>query len=135
MGRGRPRKPSAIRDLEGNRSRTAIPPDMPLSGFPECPDYLQGKAREHFNFVSAELTAIGVTKRLDSEALAMVADLWRHYWQCSDDGDVDGLCKLAAKWSALAGKFGLTPADRAKIMSTQAEKTDEIEDRYFKVTG
>jgi phage terminase small subunit len=135
MGRGRPRKPSAIRDLEGNRSRTAIPPDMPLSGFPECPERLQGSAREHFNFVSAELSAIGVTKRIDTDALAILADLWRHYWQCSSEGDVDGLCKVVAKWSALAGKFGLTPADRAKIMSGHEEKTDEIEDRYFKVTG
>lgn len=135
MGRGRPRKPSAIRELEGNRSRTAIPPDLPLQGVPECPPQLQGRAKTHFNFVAAELSSIGVTKRLDTEALAVLADLWRHYWQCSDEGDVDGLCKVVAKWSALAGKFGLTPADRAKLMAAPAEKADETEERYFKVTG
>lgn len=135
MSRGRPRKPSAIRDLEGNRSRRDIPPDMPLNGVPECPDSLTGRAREHFNFVTAELASIGVVKRLDVEALAVESDLYATYWECSAARDIDGMCKIVAKWSALAGKFGLTPADRAKIMAGNQEKPDEIEDRYFKVTG
>lgn len=132
---GRPRKPSALRDLEGNRSRTAIPKDMPLPGVPLCPKSLQGKAIEHFQFVAAELSAIGVTKRLDTEALTLLADLWRQYWACSDEGDVKGMCAVAARWMALAGRFGLTPADRAKIMSGATEQVDEVEDRYFRVTG
>ena len=135
MGRGRPRKPSAIRHLEGNRSHTDIPPDLPLSGFPECPDNLSDKARDHFNFVAAELGAIGVVKRIDGEALAVLADLWRLYWLCSENGDIDGACKVVAKWSTLAGKFGLTPADRAKIMATPVSKPDEDEAIYFGVTG
>lgn len=135
MSRGRPRKPSAIRHLEGNRSRTDIPPDLPLPGVPECPDRLEGTAREHFNFIAAELSAIGVAKRLDTDALAILSDLWRTYWECSAAKDVDGQCKVVAKWAALAGKFGLTPADRAKIMAAPVEKKDVTEDRYFKVTG
>lgn len=135
MGRGRPRKPSALRELEGNRSRTAIPPDLPLPGIPECPDRLGGEAREHFNFVAAELTAIGVTKRLDTPGLSVLASLWAMYWECEQNKDIDGACKVVAKWSALAGKFGLTPADRAKLMVGHEEKPDETEERYFKVTG
>lgn len=108
---------------------------MPLNGFPECPDRLQGEARKHFNFVSSELSAIGVTKRLDSEALAILADLWATYWECSEARDIDGMCKVVAKWSQLAGRFGLTPADRAKIMAGDGNKTDETDDRFFKVTG
>jgi phage terminase small subunit len=135
MAGGRPRKPSKLRELEGNRSRTEIPPDMPLSGFPECPERLTGEAKRHFDFVTAELSSIGVTKRLDTEALTLLAILFQHAMQCHDEGDTDMLCKIIPKWSALAGKFGLTPADRAKIMATPAEKADETEDRYFKVTG
>jgi phage terminase small subunit len=135
MGRGRPRKPSSIRHLEGNRSRTDIPPDMPLQGLPELPEELREKAAEHFRFVSGELGAIGVVKRLDTPALAILADLYAMYWECSRNGDVDGACKVVAKWSALAGKFGLTPADRAKIMATPIEKPDADEERYFGVTG
>jgi phage terminase small subunit len=96
---------------------------------------LTGKALEHFNFVSAELSAIGVTKRLDTEALTLMADLWDHYWKLSAVGDVKGMCAIAARWLALAGRFGLTPADRAKIMSGAVDKPDEQEDRYFRVTG
>jgi phage terminase small subunit len=108
---------------------------MPLPGIPEAPNVLTGKALEHFNFVSAELSAIGVTKRLDTEALTLMADLWDHYWKLSAVGDVKGMCAIAARWLALAGRFGLTPADRAKIMSGAVDKPDEQEDRYFRVTG
>lgn len=135
MSKGRPRKPSAIRDLEGNRSRTAIPPDMPLTGLPECPDKLAGEAREHFTFVAAELSAIGVTKRLDSAALAVLASLWGAYWEAVADKDIDGMTKLVAKWSTLAGRFGLTPADRAKLVTNPQGKPDETEERFFQVIG
>ena len=135
MGRGRPRKPSKLRELEGNRSRTDIPPDLPLQGVPKCPAKLTGEAKKHFNFVTAELASCGVVKRLDTEALAIMADLWRHYWAASKENDVKAMCSIVAKWSVLAGKFGLTPADRAKIMATPAAKPDEIEETYFKVTG
>jgi phage terminase small subunit len=137
MGRGRPRKPSALRELEGNRSRRDIPPDLPLPGIPECPDRLTGKAREHFNFVAAELMAIGVTKRLDTEGLAVMGALWSLMWDCFEAKDIDGATKLVAKWSALAGKYGMMPSDRAKLMAAigTPEKPDETEERYFKVTG
>lgn len=135
MPRGRPRKPSALRELEGNRSRTDIPPDMPLSGIPECPRRLTGLAREHFEFVAGELTAIGVTKHLDTEALAMMAQLWGEFWAAAEQHDIDGMCKLSAKWGNLAGKYGLTPADRAKIMATPATKQDPTELKYFSGTG
>ena len=132
---GRPRKPNALRHLEGNRSRTEIPPDMPLSGFPEAPERLSPEAKRHFDFISAELSAIGVTKRLDTEALAILGDLYAHYWRCSAEGDVKGMVAIVGKWAMLAGKFGLTPADRAKIMATPTEKADATEEMYFKVTG
>ncbi len=132
---GRPRKPSGLRAIEGNRSRTDIPPDMPLAGFPEAPEHLGDRARQHFNFVSAELSAIGVTKRLDSEALSILADLWDKYWALSSCGEIGEAMKVVGKWMSLAGRFGLTPADRAKIMSTPVEKPDEDEARFFKITG
>ena len=134
MGRGRPRKPQAVRELEGNRSKRDIPADLPLHGIPECPDHLTGRAREHFNFVAAELTPMGVTKRLDTEGLAVLASLWELYWACVDAKDVDGACKVVARWGALGGKYSLFPSDRAKLLVGQP-KPDETEERFFKVTG
>lgn len=131
MGRGRPRKPSAVRHLEGNRSRTDIPPDLPLSGVPQCPRHLKGRAKEHFDFVAGELTSIGVTKHLDTEGLAMLASLWGKYWDACDADDWKAMVALSGKWQTLAGKYGLTPADRAKIMATPATATDPTELKFF----
>jgi P27 family predicted phage terminase small subunit len=140
---GRPRKPSNIRHIEGNRSRTDIPPDMPLNGVPECPSVLTGESRRHFNFVAAELSAIGVTKRLDTEALSLLAWTWGQFWERAALAELDLENKDAAKlaldyqkqWFNACSRFGLTPADRAKIMATPAEKPDEDEERFFRVTG
>jgi phage terminase small subunit len=139
----RPRKPSALRAIEGNRSRREIPPDMPLSGVPECPDVLTGEARRHFNFVAAEYGGIGVLKRLDGEGLSLLAWTWGQFWETAT------LCELmpenvkAAKlaldfqkaWWAGASKLGITPTERARLMSAPAEQADEDEERFLKVTG
>jgi phage terminase small subunit len=133
--RGRPRKPSKIRELDGNRSRRPIPPDLPLSGLPECPDRLSAEGQRHFRFVAAELGAIGVVKRIDSEGLTLLAQLWEACQLAHAANDVDALVKASGKWMTLAGRYGLTPSDRAKIMADVPAKADETEDRFFKVTG
>jgi phage terminase small subunit len=141
----RPHKPSELRALEGNRSRRAIPPDMPLAGVPECPDVLTGEARRHFNFLAAELSAIGVTKRLDTEGLSLLAWTWGQFWELAtlvelDCGNV-AASKLALDfqkaWWAAASKMGIPVVDRARIMAMvkPEEKVDEDEERFFKVTG
>ena len=130
---GRPRKPSRIRELEGNRQRTEIPADLPLAGFPEAPEHLSARGREHFNFVSAELSAIGVTKRLDTEALSIMADLWDQYWHWSEQRDVSKMTRIISRWMVLAGRFGLTPADRAKLMAPQTVRADPVRDKFLKI--
>jgi phage terminase small subunit len=143
---GRPRKPSALRVLEGNRSRTDIPPEPELNGVPECPECLDAVGAAHFNFVTAELAAAGIVKRIDSEALSTLADVWSDFWRASEAlrGPLDiesakeaRMLKYAAarSWWSGAGKFGLTPADRAKLMAPVANKPDADEERFFKVTG
>ena len=132
---GRPRKPSALRTLEGNRSRTAIPPELPLTGVPECPQHLTGDAREHFESVSKELIGTGIVKWLDTSALAAMAQTWGMLMDAYRNGRVSDACKLSARWLSFAGRFGLTPADRAKIMATPPSKPDEDEERFFRVTG
>lgn len=139
MPGGRPRKAAAIRELEGNRSRTAIPSDLPLHGTPERPDLLRTKAaREHFDFLAAEFGGCGVLKRADSPALAKLADLWAAYWVASEEGEVSEMVKLSAAWDRAASKLGLPVTDRIKLMATPPAKVDPTEDRFFsplKVTG
>jgi hypothetical protein len=129
MGRGRPRKPSAVRHLEGNRSGTPIPPDLPLHGTPDSD--VSHDALAHFRFMAAEFGGL-VLKRADSPALAKLADLWRLYWEASANGDVDAACKLSARWDAAASKLGLQVVDRAKLMAgVSQDKPDATEERFF----
>ncbi len=136
MPGGRPRKPAALKALEGNRSRRDIPAELPLHGTPDLPDWLAGsRARDHFRFLAAEFGGAGVLKRADSPALAMLADLWECYWAASEAKDLDAMCKLKQRWDSAASKLGIQVIDRSRLIITQPQKTDETEDRFFKVTG
>lgn len=130
----RPRKPSAIKQLEGNRSRREIPPELPLQGFPQA-EHADHAGLAHFRFLAAEFGGCGVLKRADSPALAKLASLWEAYWLAFDACEFDLACKLSAAWDRAAGKLGIQVVDRQKLLAPQAEKPDESEERFFKVTG
>lgn len=140
---GRPRKPSATRHLEGNRSRTDIPPELPLHGTPELPASLDAVAAEHFTFLAAEFGGAGVLKRADGPALQKLADLWSKYWRASEAWENNPTDKearmavlgFAAAWDRSAARLGLQVIDRSKLLMPAQEKSDATEDRFFKVTG
>jgi hypothetical protein len=134
MAVGRPRKPAAVKELEGNRSRRDIPAELPLHGTPELPD-LDAVASEHFAFLAAEFGGAGVLKRADTPALAMLAALWSDYWQARDAGDIDLSLKIKARWDSAASKLGIQVIDRSRLMIAKPESKDATEDRFFKVTG
>lgn len=131
---GRPRKPSALRVLEGNRSRTDIPYEVELSGVPELPQD-RDSAAEHFTFLAREFGGCGVLKRADTPALLMLADLWELYWKLRDDGDNDMAMKVKARWDAAASKLGIQVIDRSKLISGQKQQADPVRSKFLKVTG
>jgi phage terminase small subunit len=152
MGRGRPSKPAALKDLEGDKGKGRRPAfeDMALSGLPECPDTLDSVAAEHFELVSAELATVNVVKRIDSEAMSVLGSLWSDFWRADemlrkaetkDDFDERKLAmalkyKAYAAWAQLAAKFCLTPVDRLKIVASGAKpETNPTEERFLKITG
>lgn len=133
---GRPRKPSAVRALEGNRSRTDIPKEAELHGTPELPESLNAVAAEHFAFLAAEFGGCGVLKRADGPALAMLADLWATYWELRAAGDIDTALKVKARWDSAASKLGIQVIDRSKLLLGGGRAApDATEERFFKVTG
>ena len=132
---GRPRKPSALRALEGNRSRTDIPAEAELLGTPELPGHLSATAAEHFAFLAAEFGGCGVLKRADSPALAMLADLWSKYWKASEANDIDAMCKLKQRWDSAASKLGLQVVDRSKLITGDSKAVDPVRAKFLKVTG
>jgi phage terminase small subunit len=134
MGVGRPRKPAAVKELEGNRSRRDIPAELPLHGTPELPD-LDAVASEHFAFLAAEFGGAGVLKRADTPALMKLAQTWSLLQTAHTMGDVDGFCKLSQRWDSAASKLGIQVIDRSRLMIAKPEQKDATEDRFFKVTG
>lgn len=135
MPAGRPRKPAALKELEGNRSRREIPAELPLHGTPELPEALDSVAAEHFTFVAAEFGGAGILKRADTPALAMLAALWSDYWHAREGGDIDLSLKIKARWDSAASKLGIQVIDRSRLVTAKPESRDATEERFFKVTG
>jgi len=127
----RPKKPAAIKQIEGNRSRRPIPKEWAAEGAPPCPKNLPPRAEAHFMEVCESLAPIGVVRQTDGRSLETMARLWDAMIRAFETGQDDIACKLVAKWSILAGKFGMTPSDRQKIIVDATNKPDEDEERFF----
>ena len=132
---GRNRKPAAQKELEGNRSRRPIPKEWAPEGAPVCPPKLPARAKSHFMSVCQMLVPCGVVRQTDGFALESMARLWDRFLLALERDDDDLACKIVAKWSLMASKFGMTPSDRQKLIVDATEKPDADEERFFKVTG
>lgn len=131
---GRNRKPAALKELEGNRSRRDIPKDWGTEGAPVCPK-LPARAKKHFGDICAMLVPSGIVRQSDGYALEAMARLWDRFILALERDDDDLACKIVAKWQLMASKFGLTPSDRQKLIVDAKAEVDEDEERFFKVTG
>lgn len=142
----RPRKPSALKDLEGNRARRDLPPEVPLHGLPELPESLDAVAAQHFTAIAAEFGGAGVHKRVDTAALAILADLWSKYWRASVEYDAARSAEerdhwlpkvrgFRADWERQASKLGIQVIDRSRLMVAKQEQADPTESRFFGVVG
>src|SRR5688572_11457736 len=126
------RKPSAVRDLEGNRSRRSIPKELPLQGLPVMPTNLNEAGEKFWKLVAGELGAVGVAKRIDGPALAQAAEVWQLAQDAfegltitpDDKGLQNAYCKYVSQWLKLSARLGLTPADRARLTVAATEEPD-----------
>lgn len=128
---GRPRKPAALKAIEGNRGKRDLPQPLPLQGLPEFPSGLTPEGENFWRLVAGELGAVGVAKRIDGPALQLAAQAWEWTQRANAAYDLDSFRKAAATWIALSAKLGLTPVDRAKLELAATEAPDPTEERYF----
>jgi len=144
--RGRPRKPVKELVLEGKyrEDRHGSLSDLPEpDGLPAMPDWLPDEAKQLWNSLASGLAKIGVATQIDESELAAMCDWWSKYRDAS--GMVEKMRsepdsgKEYYRWSILAGmawknftsaasKFGLNPADRAKMRLdfSGVKKEDEL---------
>jgi len=71
-GRGRPPKPTAIKELEGNPGKRPLNKNepKPKQGAPKCPSWLEPDAKKEWRRLSKELEAMGLLTEVDMAAFA-----------------------------------------------------------------
>jgi P27 family predicted phage terminase small subunit len=144
--RGRKPKPTAMKLVQGNPGKRAIngSEPKPEPGIPSCPDHLHGAAREEWDRIVVELSKIGLLTLADRAAIAAYCTAYGRWVDaellvaktlCYKHGDlikVNPAVRIAHDAMVLMHKylseFGLSPASRARLHTTEPTEEDEYED-------
>lgn len=90
---GRRPKPTALRIIEGNRSKTPLnlnePRPDPVA--PACPDWLHRWAKEMWAWIVPQLEAMGVIGRCDLVDLVALCQSWARWRQAEEEIDREGI--------------------------------------------
>jgi P27 family predicted phage terminase small subunit len=151
--RGRPRKPSGLKILEGNRGRRPLQPEPePIKGAPDMPPGLPEGAAGIWQQLVGELDRLGILTQIDGLVLegacrgaaeARWADTQRAALQNKIDAGEEEITQQVVyrlailnalskkgwqQWKSFGVEMGLTPASRSKLSAGPADKgLDAIE--------
>jgi P27 family predicted phage terminase small subunit len=140
----RPRKPDELHVLEGTfrADRHGDPAvSVVADGQPTPPAHLRGDALAFWGEVVPGLVAAGVAKERDAAELAMMCEWWARYRRFSrlldkmknaDKRLYQVTVQVGIAWTnfdRIACRFGLTPADRAKLRSTDKPAKSRVASR------
>lgn len=119
MGRRGPRpKPTALRVLEGNPGKRALPAREPKPtrvSYTPMPRFLGVVAREEWRRVARQLEILGLLTNLDLAALEVYCDTYGRWRAARKARDWRTIREAAALMRQYAAEFGLTPAARVRI--------------------
>jgi P27 family predicted phage terminase small subunit len=141
--RGRPPKPLETHLLDGTHraDRHGDGSDhVPADGSPVMPATFTGEARALWETVVAGLVACKVARAVDTPALVMLCESWARYRKVSAaldalDPEQDSVAfgrlsrAAALHWQMfdkIAGRFGMTPADRMRLRVDAQEKKQGV---------
>lgn len=138
---GRPRKPTAIRLLEGNRSKTPLPQNEPKPApiAPECPKWLLAEAKKEWQRLCPELEAMGLLTRIDMAVFAAYCQSYARWKQAEaamgravkkgaePNGWENAARQRQKEMVACAKEFGFTPVSRTKVSVSKQAEDDEFE--------
>lgn len=143
MPRGRPRKSLSLHLHEGtykpDRHDIRAATEPAADGMPRCPRDLKGEARKFWERVVPQLVKMGIAKHPDRDALEQLSRLWAWWRAAAEEADADptsqgirmAVLGYSAEWARMAARFGLTPADRARIQVRPQKQKNTTEERYF----
>ena len=140
-------KPTALRLLEGNPAKRALPKREPnlAAGTPECPAWASKTARKNWIELAEVLKNMGVATAADKTAIGLFVDALSDYLDAKKIVEREGLTfetdkgykvahpAVAMKTNAwervlkIAKEFGLSPAARTKVATVGETKPDEFE--------
>ncbi len=137
--KGRPPKPTKLRLIEGNRGNrpTNEKEPRPKPRLLKAPGWLSKEAKAEWGRMAPALYRLGILTEIDGamfEAYCNAYALWRKYTAkaAKEKGDggitsISGIVNRASyenmaqrylkELTTLAGRFGLSPADRANIVA------------------
>ena len=82
--RGRRPKPTAQKKLAGNPGKRALNKNEPnFAGVPECPDWLTPLAKDEWQRVTGELSALNMLRSVDTATLASYCQSYAR-WQSAE---------------------------------------------------
>lgn len=140
MARGRPRKPTSLKILAGTyrKDRDGAPDAEPQpTGAPKKPKDLKGDAGKFWDLIVPQLAELKIATALDAPELARLCQWWALEKKSLDyletlKADLVGSSEwrrvqLQAgharnQWDRIAARFGLSPADRAKLRIEASSK-------------
>jgi phage terminase small subunit len=128
---GRPRKPTALRVLQGNAGKRPLPKNEPKPppGKAECPEWLGVEERKLWAETAPVFERMGCLTVADVQAFAAwMIEVAKIKW-CQKNGEpVPYSVSKAAQSYAI--QFGGTPAARARVTVKPEEKKDEFGELY-----
>lgn len=147
-GSGRPGKPTAQHKLEGtyrgDRHDGRVD-DAMYNGVPKRPTGLKGDALKLWNLLYPQFVKSGVATEVDAPAIESMCRwwaLWRDQMRDIETGNVEDFGKasvVAARYHRefriMAGKFGLSPADRLRFTTRVDEDGKQTPTGKFGIVG
>ena len=139
----RPRKPAAIRELEGNRSRTPIPREISAVGRPEAPTHLSAEELDRWQDIVSSLP-VELLSRADEQCLERMAIAWAAFRQTTILINKAGLLTRGAngepvrnplllirataadEMHACGQVLGLSPLARTRLVAPEQESIDPL---------
>jgi len=144
--RGRKPIPTALKILHGNTGHRPLNANEPQPDveIPDCPDYIQGEARDQWHLIGPPLESAGVLTKLDAVSLAMLANSIARWVRAEEmvrkTGEVlksaDGgfyqnpyLSVSNRAWeqmNKMLVEFGMTPSSRSRVTVANKSKASGV---------
>ena len=149
-------KPTALKVLQGNPGKRALPKGEPKpdSGrLPSAPRWLSDEAKREWKRIAPRLHAVGLLTEVDGLALAMLCEAFAQYMAAKTVVDNEGLLLVSEKGNSYqhpaaglmtqargelmkwAREFGMTPAARSRISVQAADDAPTLADMLFEAVG